>query len=89
MKITCDDQHTRRIKSRRLGKLRRKQQILPRVGCFVLFYDAGSIRTVFDQIPGHDGRFRMRFVRSLSAGDDHGFIRVFLHESERLVQPLF
>ena len=85
----CNDQHARRIKPRRLGKLRRKQQIFPCVGGLVLLDDPGRVRAVLDQVPGHDGRFRMGLVRSLAAGDDHGPVRVLLHEFERFIQPLF
>ena len=44
---------------------------------------------MLDQVPGHDGRFRIRLVRPLAAGDDHGPVRMLLHEGERLVEPLF
>ena len=89
MKIARNDQHARRIKPRRLGKLRRKQQIFPCVGGLVLLDDPGRVHAVLDQVPGHDGRFRIRLVRPLAAGDDHGPVRVLLHEFERFIQPLF
>ena len=89
MKITRYDQHARRVEPRLFGELRRKQQIFPRVRRLRLLKDLRCVGAVREQVLRHDRRFRVRFVRALPAGDDHGPVRVCLQEFERLVQTLF